>query len=138
MNYSDCESYLTQEPEHQCVICYDETLDVEFCGTCQNPVCGDCFIQLMESPHFKCPMCRTSYTHKHVNTNQVLNKIQQYYNIIDQLDSGLYEIMIECDGTPNPDQSELMDSTFTLISTFQDKIGTIVANHLQVQEALNV
>ena len=123
---SDCESYLTQEPEYECVICYEESLSAEACETCQHAVCDSCFTKLMETPNFRCPMCRTTY--KHIDSNEVCQKLAQYYTIIEIIDVALMCIMDESNGMPNFEQGQKILKMLDAISKYQDKINTLMTN----------
>jgi hypothetical protein len=69
----------------QCVICYNEVVDVVDviqCSQCQNSVCDDCYGKLLGTPHFRCPMCRKPY----IELSKTADRLEQLYLRLISLD----------------------------------------------------
>lgn len=111
-------SLLTQEPDEDdefgCVICYEDTCDVEVCKQCYNFVCHDCLEKLLVTPKsfYRCPMCRTPY----LTLQETLDRLSKQFDIQGQIQKNLMILYIMLED-PKGDEEEvkrLIDEAYEL------------------------
>jgi len=72
------ETFIIEEEEKTCFICYEERNNFEICRfCCQHKFCYICVKKVIKTNNITCPLCRTIIGHIYVQNDDIFNFINK-------------------------------------------------------------